>query len=646
MKTTRLAIAFCLAAATGCRCGPPPIDTNRPDFDPAPKALSFEACPTQDENGAPVADVFPDRQTLTLTNLGRAPGQVITTFSGNDAASFSLADGGTLESLAAGAKGDLTLLFSPTKRGDQTATLTLDDGDANTDLVSVSLVGTGRNLPSQPTLEVAVEDKDNPGAYLNSTVSGCFVGGSCMQLFSDTFFKDSSTLRIRVRNAGCPALKITSMELKPLSGSGALAFLLDQPAVLPTAGTPLVLTTADNASESVLSVRFAPENDGSGIDQRFAALTLKTNDPAQPTFDITLYGSAANPSVYSTPTFCDFTLASDFCGYPAKVANQARFEVKNGGGVNITVDSVTFQKGGQGGRFAITQDVKGLTIAPGASKMLEVSHTDAPLYVTDQIAVTAKAGTQSAGTAFIALAGGNKPCLSTAPVDQLSFENPATELSTKTVSVSNGAPPCGDLVINRAFVDTNPFFSVVDPLVPTGEVVPAGEARLVTVQFKKPVSGGVQTGVLRLDTNDSDFGPPPYKVVLLYSDSPLDQLPVAALEGCLPSDPTCTSPSTGTMTVQLATLSSPKHLILSGKKSTDPGNSSATPISAWRFRLVKPPTNATNASLQDDGVKGTSDTATLTLDPAVVGQYTVTLMVWDDHDQQSPLAAELVISAQ
>ncbi|MHB8877688.1 MAG: hypothetical protein ACYC8T_28690, partial [Myxococcaceae bacterium] len=519
-------------------------------------------------------------------------------------------------------------------------TLVIDDGNEETPTVSVSLVGTGINLPSQPSIEVGPQSKDIPTDF-----TPCFVGGTCMQIFPDTFYKETATLQIKVRNLGCPALKITSMELQPVAGSGALAFFLDQPAVPPTAATPMILSTADGNAETVLSLRFAPENDGSGITQRFATLTLKTNDPANPTFDVTLYGSAADPSVYATPTFCDFSNLTDTCGYPTRQANMGHFEVKNGGGVDITIDSTTFQKGGQS-RFAITAPgIQGQTIAPGASKFIDVTHTDRPLYATDLLVVTAKAGTQSAGSAFISVAGGNKPCLTTDPLDQLNFQDPASELTTQQIQVKNGPPPCGDLVINKAFVDPSPFFSIVAPLVPAGEVVPANNARIVTVQYKKPVSGGTQTGVLRVDTNDPDYGPPPYKVVLLYSNSPLDELPTAVLKGFLPTDTTFTNPFSGSMNVRLSTLpTGQKHLILSGKDSFDPGNTSATPISNWRFRLARKPANATNALLENDGVKGTQNTAKLTLDPAATGIYTVTLLVWDDKNQQAALASELTIA--
>jgi ABC-type proline/glycine betaine transport system substrate-binding protein len=46
--------------------------------------------------------------------------------------------------------------FAPSRKGESKATLTIDDGDSTTGLLSVALTGSGINLPSQPTCEVAL----------------------------------------------------------------------------------------------------------------------------------------------------------------------------------------------------------------------------------------------------------------------------------------------------------------------------------------------------------------------------------------------------------------------------------------------------------------------------------------------------------
>ncbi|MFT3837106.1 MAG: hypothetical protein QM723_08930 [Myxococcaceae bacterium] len=164
------------------------------------------------------------------------------------------------------------------------------------------------------------------------------------------------------------------------------------------------------------------------------------------------------------------------------------------------------------------------------------------------------------------------------------------------------------------------------------------------VLFTKPVSGGTQVGTLRIDTNDTAWSGPGFYVVQLYSSSPLDQVPVAVLDGCLPTDPTCANGQQNAMSVSLSALAGNKTLIMSGKNSYDPGNTSSTPISGYTFRLVTKPSNATNGALANDGMKTATDNQVLTLDPTATGLYRVTLMVYDDHNQPAGTAADLKIS--
>lgn len=635
MPSTRHLVLVLALAVSGCRCDGGGTGNALPDFDPEPKAVSFEACPTVDTNGQPVADVFPDVKKVLLRNLGKASGAVQLSFTGPEKDSFSIAPEDVPAMLEATSEVELPIRFSPNKRGDAKADLVIDDGDDRTEPVSVALVGTGSNYPAQPTLEVSLQDKDLPDQYAT-----CFTGGTCLQLFPDTFYKESTQLLVKLSNLGCPALKITSMELLPLgSSSGNLAFFVDEPAVMPTASGPILLTTSDGRASTTLKLRFSPEDDGSGITQRYAYLKLTTNDPANPEFDIQLAGNAAEPSIYAQPTYCDFNDPLNPCGYPTKQASQARFEIKNGGNASITIDSVSFKNPAQT-RFTITQNVQGQVIAPGSSLYLLVEHTDAPLYVTELLTVAASAGGMPAGKALISLAGGVRPCMTTEPAMQLNFEDPPTELTTKPVLLKNGAG-CGTLIIDNVFVDPSPFFSIAAPTLPAGTQVAGGASATAYVQYKKPVSGGEQAGMLRFSTNDPNWESD--KVgLLLYSKSPLDQLPVAVVEGCYPSDPNCTQPESGSIDARLAQLVPRKELIMSGKSSFDPPSATMPLGSQYQFRLVSKPTNASGASLENDGQKTASSTAILSLDSLAVGTYKVTLTVYDDKNQASP-PAELKI---
>jgi hypothetical protein len=99
-----------------------------------------------------------------------------------------------------------------------------------------------------------------------------------------------------------------------------------------------------------------------------------------------------------------------------------------------------------------------------------------------------------------------------------------------------------------------------------------------------------------------------------------------------------------TMSVSLSSLGTNKTLIMSGKNSYDPGNTSSTPISGYTFRLVTKPSNATSASLANDGTKTAMASQILTLDSTATGLYRVTLMVYDDHMQPSGSATDLKIT--
>ncbi len=660
MKTPfLLALAALVLSSSACNCGKPPPNKLKPDYLPDPMALSFDACPTKDEQGNTVPDVFPDVKTLTINNRGVVSGGLKLTLSGTDAAAFST-DQMMVTSIAGSSSATVKVAFAPLKKGDSKANLEISD-EVNDGGVHVTLVGTGSSLGSQATLKVSPEDK-NTNMFDDSA---CFVGGICEQIYPDTLFKDASTLRIKLTNLGCPALKLSGIEILPYPGdTGNLAFFLDSPTP-PSISAPLLIATTGGTPDLTLNLRFAPEDDGNPDPQRRALLRLHTNDPTVMDsdgtvggFDILLTGAAIKPDIYTVPTRCEFSDPTDLCGNATKVPNSATFSVKNGGTAPIIIDSVTFKSNGsstsnQGGRFNVATNIVGQNLAPGMGVDLTVTHNDLPLYVSDLLTVSAKVSggaDGSAGKAIISLGGGLKPCLSTSPgIDPmtgqatLNWDMPMADVSAKALMIQNGAG-CGDLVVNSVSIDPSSFFSLIDPKVAPGTVVPAGGSVEADVQYSKPVSGGTQVGTLRIDTNDSDFSGPAFYVVQLYSQSPLDQVPVAVLKGCLPNDPNCANGVENNMSVSLSSLGSAKQLIMSGADSFDPTATGTQPVQNWQFRLVTKPSNAAGGSLANDGVKDVQPTQILTLDSGATGLYRVTLTVYDDHNQASGTAAELKIS--
>jgi hypothetical protein len=648
---TKLAVAAVLFALAGS-CRPSGPSGITPNFTVTPTALEMRACPTKDESGNTVNDVFPAEEKVTIRNDSRVAGPLQVSFRGDDKAAFSVSPTADVTDITGSQERELPIRFSPSRKGDLRAELVIDDGSAETKEAVVTLVGIGKNLAANPKLEVVPQNKD-----LLTFPTPCFEGGVCQLELADTLFKESATLDLKLRNIGCPALKITGIEIVPYPGSTGtnLAFFLEAPAIPPSSTTPLVMTEGIDNGEVTAKVRFSPEDDGSGDTQRYALMRITANDPSLSTnggvFEVLLYGAALKPDLFANPTFCDFTNGP--CGTTAKGATTTNFELKNYGNAGITVEKVEFASNGSatsgsGNRFTIPTSIVGQTIAPTTGTLnLTVNHADQPLYVTDQITVTAKVTGQASGTAgrvILTVAGGKLPCLETEPADTLSFQDPQTELSAKEVTIRNkNDPSCGELQIGKIATDTSPFFSVIDPTSPPGTKLQYGQTATATIQYKKPVSGGTQAGVLRIPTNDPTY-PLSGKVVYLYSNSPLNQLPVAVVEGCLPTDTACAMAKSPSMSVNLSQLT-PKTITITGKSSYDPGNPSpATAITKYQFRLVRKPTNAANASLANDGMQITAKQTTLTLDPAALGLYQVTLMVTDDSGQNSAIAGDLKIN--
>ncbi len=658
MKTSRLlAVALAVAAVSGCRCDPN-TSALRPEYVANPTALAFEACPTKDETGRPVTDVFPDTQKVTISNRGKIGAGLKLSFTGLDTGAFKL--GGTPPTaLGALEEIELPVQFSPDKKGDLRAELVIDDEFENTPNQTVTLVGTGKNLPAQATIETAPQKQDKTGFLTcqdGSPLSDCTVE------FPQTLYGESATMQLKIRNKGCPALKVTSLEIAGSSG-GTEGFVIESPAQLPSATSPILLSTADGTDEITVTLRWTPEDDGSGNNFKSATLVVKSNDPlygdgfAQPG-RLVLSGEAIKPSIYTTPGLCDFSNAADLCGNTTKVTDRAKFRITNDGNSAVRLDTTKFGNGSStasaNSRFSIVTAVEGTVLQPTQGVDLLVAHTDAPLYVNDQLTVEASlqpgGATGSAGKVVINLFGGRKPCMTTDPLDQMNFQNPAAELTAQPLKIRNGAT-CGTLIVDSVAIDTNPFFSLIDPLIPAGTQIAAGGERETTVQYRRPASGGQQVGTLRIRSNDSDFGPPSYKLVQLLSDSPLDQVPVAAITGCIPAnllnDPQCSLGSTGSMSVNYSTIT-PKEVTVSGVNSYDPdpaapGGKKA--VTGYRFKLLPPfPSGVTTAALAGHDTKVATPTTKLTLPAGSTGLFRISLQVYDDRNQQSGNTAILNVN--
>lgn len=630
----------------GCNCRPSGPSSTTPDFVATPTAITFSACPTKDELGRPVPDVFPDVKKLLINNQGRVSGDLGMSLSGPGAEFFTI--GTAPASIDRLSEVEVPLSFSPTAKGDVRADLTVDDKTDGTPNPVVTLIGTGINLPAQPTLETAPQKTDKSG-FLSCTVDGTI--SDCTLEFPDTLMDQSSTLQLKLRNRGCPALKVTGILVDgvttPNTNDG---FTLDQPSSPPTTANPILLSTADGTEETTITLRFTATDDGSGISSQshIAVLSITSNDPlvgdgrGQPAL-LTIRANAIKPSIYVSPTSCNFTNTMDACGNGTRIANKANFRVTNDGSTPILISSVKFKSSGgttsSDNRFRVSTNIQGQTLQPATSASIEVTEVDMPLLVSDQLEVVAdipSQGAGSGGSVLLSVISGVKPCLVTEPGDFIDFGDPAEEITARTLVIKNTKPNtnCGTLIIKSVGVSQQPFFSVVDPVIAPDTQIPPGGQLETTVQYRRPSSGGMQLADLQIVTNDTDYGAPQYKLLLLQSNASLDPIPLASLTACkqsdLINDPNCSLGAMNATSFQLSQID-PDEITLSAATSTD-----NNPLKEYRFVLLPPlPGGATTAALANHNMRIMTNKTKLTIPPGAVGTYRVGLEVWDDRGQKS-----------
>jgi hypothetical protein len=231
---------------------------------------------------------------------------------------------------------------------------------------------------------------------------------------------------------------------------------------------------------------------------------------------------------------------------------------------------------------------------------------------------------------------------------------PTQELTVKPVKVKalavrpGTSTPCGDLIVDGAEIETNPFFSIVPPFLDAGSRIASGQEASINVQYKKPVTGGRQAADITIKTNDLDYAGPGYKKLLLQSSSPLNEIPVCVLKGCLPAMTDCsTMGSLNGMTVSLSQTfpgTGPKNITLFGGDSYDPPMPPVKPVAQWKFAVIPPSVNVTDYALTMAGTYTMQNYQTLTLSPGATGLYKAFLYVKDDTGQQSGQACELRIN--
>lgn len=669
---TRLSflVVTALISVAGCKCPRPNIDTARPDLrtndamGAALAALDFTACPARSDNDM---DVFPDAEPVVLVNGGKAPAKAKFTFGGSDANAFQLrikgGDAGAFTVVPTPYELDISVqeevtfevAFKPRKKGAHSATLTIDDQVAETTMDPVlTLIGVGLDLPAQPTLETGVQLEDGGFSVCEqgSIFTDCELGFPLVQ------FDTAVTKKIRIKNTGCPALKVTSIKVAlDTVGTESPDFKLISPAS-PSTAAPISLNKADGTDMIEATIEFKPTDTGPGNETKSGYVIIDSNDPvnmspiAAPGV-LSLRGEGLRPALSATPSACDFSRPSDLCGNNPKIANRARFTIRNDGNAQVRISEVKFKStgnasGGQNGRFTLAMNPQDTMINPGNSITLEVIHQDQPLYVIDELQLKSVFvnGNIPSGDVSFALFGGRQPCLDT--VDEVNFNNPMTPMSAQSFFIHNrrrlpdggtDASQCGDLIINQIGIEQNQFFTIIDPKIPPGTRIAAGGMPAETaIQYNRPPSGGMQVGKLKILTNDPFYGPPAgTKEINIISSAPFDPPPTGILKGCIPAqlinDPNCQFGMESQMTVQLSMITQmPKTLTVSGFDSTDFDGTTMGKPTEYRFQLLQPFPQGASAMSITPNMRGMANKAVLSL-PGT-GLYRVSMIVWDSRGQQ------------
>ncbi len=630
-----------------------------------PLALDLSACPTLSVSGAPLVGVTPAEGFITIVNPSSGSVSRELSLTGSGAAGFSIvqlfADGGTwptaLPETLSFAQGTSTLrvLWSPPTRASLGAVLRFDDKNpATSSDETVTLIGNALQLPDAPTLETGVALPD--GGFTVCDQGSIFV--DCELGFPLTQFETAVTKKIRIRNKGCPALKLTSITVgSDTLGTQSPDFKLISPAS-PSTAAPLSLNKADGTDTIEATIEFKPTDTGPGNETKSGFIVVDSNDPVNlapisAPGVLSVRGEGLRPAISAVPLSCDYSRQSDTCGNSPKIAGRARFVLRNDGNAPVRISDVRFKSSGlatsgQNGRFNLAINPTGTTINPGLSITLEVTHNDMPLFVIDQLQLKSVfvAGNIPSGDVPFALFGGRQPCLDT--IGEVNFNNPQTPISAQSFFIGNtrrladggtDSSQCGTLVINQVGIDPSPFFSIINPRIAPNTQVPPGMRFETAIQYNRPPSGGMQVAKLKVISNDPFFGPPlGTKEVNIISASAFDPPPIAVLKGCVPAmlinDPNCSVSGTESqMTVQLSTITQmPKTITVSGFDSTDSDGMTIGKPREYRFQLLSPfPPGASAMSLAPN-TRGMADRAVLTL--AGPGLYRINLTVWDGRGQQ------------
>ncbi len=412
----------------------------------SPPSLSFGTVTTGTTASLPTSIQNTGTAPLTVSAVALCP-TTSTEFTWSPAAPITVQPGQSAT---------LTVTYSPTSANTVSGCLTLTSNDPANPTLTLGVSGSGAN-PATPAIALS------PSSLSFGTVN---VGGS-------------ATLTTQVQDTGTAPLSVTA--IAPCAGTSA-AF---------TWSPPAPFTVAAGGS-SALSVTYAPTAAGGDS----GCLTVSSNDPLQPTVNLTVSGNGAVPTAPAI-AFNPATLA--FGTVTIGNTGQQTSQIQNTGNAPLTVTAVAACSGaGPEFTWSITLPA---TIQPGGSTPIVVTYTPTntdshsaclavssndPAHPVANLAITAQGA--AAPTPAVVLVPGS--------LDFMAVAVGSSSSLTSQVQDTGGAPLTVSAITACSGTSGEFTWSPAAPF-----TVGAGQAQTLTVTYT-PVDAGPDNGCLSLATDD------------------------------------------------------------------------------------------------------------------------------------------------
>ncbi|WP_161782621.1 choice-of-anchor D domain-containing protein [Halococcus sediminicola] len=531
----------------------PPTETTTPE---PPGSPNIALSPATSDYGETLVGTN-GTQTFTITNDGDSDLAVAgSTLTGSNADQFEITDGGGSFTLAPGDSHDVTVRFSPTATGQQTATLDVASDDPDSPTVSSTLSGTG----VQPTIGLTPTEHEYGSVPVDSgdtqtftvtndgtaplSVTATRITGADADQFTVTAGGGQFTLapgeshEVRVRfgptSAGAKnaALEVVSEAADggvlsaALSGTGSQSNIVVEPASLAygdvsNGDTSTQTFTVTNDGDAPLDVTGTSVEGGAGeftitdnggpftlapgesreVTVQFAPtstgaknanVVVESDDGDQPTVTVPVAGSSVAPGITISPT------EHEYGDVATGSTNVTTFTVTNDGTAPLSVSETTIT-GPNAGEFAITDGSGAFTLAPGESREIRVRF--APTSVGAKSATLA-VDNNAGETLTAALSGTGTQ--SNVAVDSPSHdygEVPNDRNATQTFTITNdGNGPLSASSVTIAGMDPGSF-----TILSGGGAfdLEPGESREIEVRFA-PTTTGDKAAQLVVESDNAD----------------------------------------------------------------------------------------------------------------------------------------------